>query len=241
MKNGAFLFDMDGTLVDNMNAVQDAFFEIVRQLGGDINDGFRSKMADMLGGVYAHRHKKLLEGKLIWDAGRLLGFGYYRRMKMIYRAYMELRDVSFRAPLFNDTIPTLTHLKERGYKLALVTMRKKKYIFKESLMQPLKEFFDAVIGRHDANDMKPNPAPVLEAAKQLDIHPTSCVMVGDMPLDIQAGKNAQALTVGLLTGLFKKGMYDCNPDFVFKNLSELVQNIKHIETMLEQRRLEHGT
>ncbi|MBN2001104.1 HAD family phosphatase, partial [candidate division KSB1 bacterium] len=163
MKKKAFLFDLDGTLVDNMRAVQEGFFAIVKQLGGDVDERFRTKMSDMLGGIYAHPHKRLLEVKLIWNGGRLLEFGFYRRLKMIYRAYMELRDISFQAPLFSDTISTLSHLKKNGYKLALVTMRKKKYIFKENLMHPLKHFFDAVVARQDTANLKPHPAPVLEA------------------------------------------------------------------------------
>ena len=47
---------------------------------------------------------------------------------------------------------------------------------------------------------KPYPDPVLLAAEKLGVAARACIMVGDTTVDIRAGRNAGAQTVGVLCG-----------------------------------------
>jgi phosphoglycolate phosphatase len=47
---------------------------------------------------------------------------------------------------------------------------------------------------------KPHPAPLLEAARRLDIDPTHCWYVGDDQRDIEAGRAAGMITVACNRG-----------------------------------------
>lgn len=60
--------------------------------------------------------------------------------------------------------------------------------------------FGVVANARSTLRIKPHPAPVLWAARQLDLPAAACVMVGDTKVDIRAGLAAGAQVVGVLCG-----------------------------------------
>jgi N-acetyl-D-muramate 6-phosphate phosphatase len=64
----------------------------------------------------------------------------------------------------------------------------------------LQGYFRAVASAFTCRYTKPFPDPVIWAAKQMDVAPERCLMVGDTTVDIRAGKSAGAQTVGVLCG-----------------------------------------
>lgn len=90
--------------------------------------------------------------------------------------------------------------------------------------------FDTVISREDTVETKPSPEPVELALSKLDIKPQHCLVVGDHPYDIISGRDASALTAGVLTGLAgKKDLLDAGADYVFQDLRELVLELLGVE------------
>ena len=64
----------------------------------------------------------------------------------------------------------------------------------------LHDFFQHVVTAQSVARIKPHPAPVLFAARQMGFPPEECLMVGDTVVDIVAGRRAGAQTVGVLSG-----------------------------------------
>lgn len=64
----------------------------------------------------------------------------------------------------------------------------------------LVKYFDAIVTGLSAKHTKPYPDPVLLAAQKMNIAPENCLMIGDTPVDMRAGKSAGAQTVGVLCG-----------------------------------------
>ena len=60
--------------------------------------------------------------------------------------------------------------------------------------------FAAIVTALSAPHTKPYPDPVLLAAEKLGVAARACIMVGDTTVDIRAGRNAGAQTVGVLCG-----------------------------------------
>ncbi|WP_422773114.1 HAD family hydrolase [Plantactinospora sp. WMMC1484] len=62
----------------------------------------------------------------------------------------------------------------------------------------LTSYVHPVIGRAHANPdrMKPNPAPVLDAVRELHADPRDCVLVGDSASDIEAAHAAGVAAIG---------------------------------------------
>ncbi len=90
--------------------------------------------------------------------------------------------------------------------------------------------FDIVISREDTAETKPSPEPVLLALSKLDIKPEHCLVVGDHPYDVISGREAGALTAGVLTGLAgKKDLLDAGADYVFHDLRGPVLELLGVE------------
>jgi D,D-heptose 1,7-bisphosphate phosphatase len=71
---------------------------------------------------------------------------------------------------------------------------------------------------------KPKPGLFFQAANDFNLNLSASFMIGDNGRDVEAGKNAGCVTVGVRTGYaLKKTKYD--PDFFFENLEEAVDYI----------------
>jgi HAD superfamily hydrolase (TIGR01509 family) len=64
----------------------------------------------------------------------------------------------------------------------------------------LTPFFQTIVTAVTTQHTKPFPDPIFYAAQKMGIQPSQCLMIGDTPIDIRAGKAAGAQTVGVLCG-----------------------------------------
>ena len=64
----------------------------------------------------------------------------------------------------------------------------------------LTSFFQEIVTATTAEHTKPFPHPIYHAAEKMGVKPEECLMIGDTPVDIRAGKAARAQTVGVLCG-----------------------------------------
>lgn len=101
--------------------------------------------------------------------------------------------------LVEGTKPMLESLAGH-YPLALVTSRGWRNAAGFLEQFELRPYFKVVVSALTAPRIKPHPAPVLHAAKQLGVPVENCAMIGDTTVDIHAGRRAGAQTVGVLSG-----------------------------------------
>lgn len=94
---------------------------------------------------------------------------------------------------------TLTELAPH-YPMAVVSARGSRNTLAFLKHYNLLPFFSAVATAQTTPYTKPQPDPVLWAAKQLGVSPANCLMIGDTKVDILAGKAAGAQTLGVLCG-----------------------------------------
>lgn len=86
------------------------------------------------------------------------------------------------------------------YPMAVVSARDEKGTMRFLEQFDLVKYFDTVITGLSATHTKPYPDPVLLAAKNMNVAPENCLMIGDTTVDIRAGRAAGAQTVGVLCG-----------------------------------------
>lgn len=130
----------------------------------------------------------------------------------------------FGRKLFSDTAEMLDSLRERGYKLGMVTNRPfAGPAFHEEIEElGLGDVFDVMSISCDVGYMKPHPEIYRHALEALDVAPENAVMVGDSLVADVAG--AQALG---MTGVWRRyrdldeKSDGIEPDYVVENLSEL--------------------
>ena len=79
---------------------------------------------------------------------------------------------------------------------------------------------------HDVGiEMKPHPEPILKVCETLNKQPETCVMIGDFPQDIQAGKAAGTKTVAILgvnAKYTKNRIRELEPDVTLFSFGELL-------------------
>jgi phosphoglycolate phosphatase-like HAD superfamily hydrolase len=92
------------------------------------------------------------------------------------------------------------HLLSSRYRLAVVTTRGRKdagMFLDRFALSPL---FEVVVTRESTWRLKPHPRPILHAAEALGVPVTRCVMVGDTTVDVKAARRAGAWAVAVLCG-----------------------------------------
>ncbi len=120
---------------------------------------------------------------------------------------------------------TLLTLRKRGYKLGVVTSGSKWRLDPEIAEYGLDGVFDVLVCNEHVQLRKPNPEGLLKASDALGRAAHSCTYVGDVPEDIQAGKNAQMHTVGVKSGYpTSRKLPESAPDLILNSIPELLDH-----------------
>lgn len=95
----------------------------------------------------------------------------------------------------------LASLKQKNFKLAVVTadLAERSKITLQTLK--LDHYFDAVIGADLVKNTKPFPDMALLACGRLGVAPGNAVVIGDSPRDILMAQNAGSGSIGVLSGV----------------------------------------
>jgi HAD superfamily hydrolase (TIGR01509 family) len=190
----AIAFDLDGTLINSMDAYVRILETAFKQLGLK-EDARRIVLSAMRAGSFD------------WNA-LLSAYGGEQRQTMMEKARAVITGIysnTFRQEvrLIPGAAPLLTDIPRMGLRLGLVTATRATFL--EDKLYPLRQAgvghaFHAVITTDDVPRGKPAPDPLVECAKRLSVDVGKMLYVGDTCVDIQAGKAAGTLTVGVLTG-----------------------------------------
>ncbi len=224
------LFDMDGTLVDDMHrysilgkARYNAFKEAASAKAADewarlagVNTGNWS--IDPMGPI----SKAPRRDDLAIAAGALYldGHNWYEARALaekIYERADEEQKKAYNPKLFKGTREKLRELKEVGFTLGIATNGVTELT--ENLMERLgmKDLFSVVVGADLVERSKPAPDMILLACEILGHQATDCMYVGDQPTDIEAANNAKAISIGVN-----------NPRLDVKRARETLKSVKDI-------------
>lgn len=185
----AVLFDLDGTLVDSAPELGAAADKMRLDRGlASLPQALYRPMAGagargMLGVAFGIRPEAPEFAALREE--------FFRN----YEARMLLNTHVF------DGVPGLIdRLQAQGLAWGIVTNKAKR--FTEPLVRSIAAFSGAgaVVSGDTTPFAKPDPEPLLEAARRLDLDPTRCVYVGDDERDILAGRAAGMRTVAATYG-----------------------------------------
>ena len=129
-----------------------------------------------------------------------------------YHAFYEANHE--RVEVFEGIPEVLRALKRTGVKLGIATGKgalSARITVRELGWQ---EFFAAVVTGSDTPRQKPAPDMLLLAAKKMQVAPADCVMIGDSPVDVQAGRSAGMTTIAAgWHGVYESELRACRPDF----------------------------
>jgi HAD superfamily hydrolase (TIGR01549 family) len=122
-----------------------------------------------------------------------------------------------KARWFPDTKRTLITLREKGYKLGLISNTH--WRISEGLRKEFKKFFDIITLSYEHGYAKPHPSIFITTSKKLKVKLNQCLHVGDDPiLDIQGAKK-----VGMKTAFVRRIKIKTDADIEIKQLIELTK------------------
>lgn len=121
---------------------------------------------------------------------------------------------------------TLLALRDRRYRLGIVTSGSQWRLDPEIATCQLDGIFDVVICNEHVRQRKPHPEGLLQAAEKLGCDVGCCAYVGDVPEDILAGRTARMQTIGVRSGYpTSRKLQDCAPDLYIDSIMELLEHL----------------
>lgn len=127
--------------------------------------------------------------------------------------FPELKEEFFRnyesrmtehTTVFEGVAELVAQIGRAGLKWGVVTNKSARFTLPLTKAMPLFDTAQTIISGDTTPHSKPHPAPLLEAARQLDVAPERCIYVGDDERDIVAGRAAGMPTVAAAYGYLGK-------------------------------------
>jgi beta-phosphoglucomutase family hydrolase len=186
----AFIFDMDGTIVDNMAFHTKSWLEFFARRGKDYDpDAFFRETAGAQG-------REILRARLGPDIPDDEIAVLAQEKDVLYR---EMYGPHRRA--IEGFEHFVTEARARGVHLAVATSAPLKNIVFTLDELDLRRHFDTVVGAADVQHGKPHPDVFLKAAAQLGIDPAECIVFEDAPMGVEAARRAGMRVVVITTTL----------------------------------------
>jgi HAD superfamily hydrolase (TIGR01549 family) len=185
----AFLFDLDGTLVDSVYQHVLAWREALEACGIQLAVWRIHRRIGMSGGLFA--------SALLRETGRPLSPELTERLQQ-YHAKAYLSHVKEVRPL-PGARDLLRYLTDSGVRWAIATSGRSE--FAQKTLAELNVPSDIpIITRDEVKRAKPDPDLFLASAQRLNVNIGDTVVVGDSVWDLLAARRARALGIGLLSG-----------------------------------------
>lgn len=184
----AFIFDLDGVIVDTAKYHYLAWKKIANSLDID----------------FTHEHNELLKGvsrvrslDIILDLGKVDASQEQKDQWLFqknedYLSYLVDMNASEILP---GVVPVLEFLKEKGQKIALGSASKNARPILEKT--GIASFFDAIVDGNDVSNAKPDPEVFLTAARLVNAAPENAIVFEDSVAGIQAANIANMISIGI--------------------------------------------
>lgn len=203
MTYNGFLFDLNGTMIDDMQYHTQAWHSILNNLGANIS--YEQVEREMYG-----KNEELLI--------RIFGENHFtpdQRKEMSLRKEEKYQE-EFRQQLklIDGLKGFLQKAKEHHVKMAIGTAA---IMFNVDFVLDglnIRHYFDALISADDVSNSKPNPETYLLCADKLGVNPKSCVVFEDSPKGVEAAQNGGMDAVVILT-MHKKEEFDHLKNILF--------------------------
>ncbi|MCW2117897.1 beta-phosphoglucomutase [Flavobacterium sp. 7A] len=184
----AFIFDLDGVIVDT------AKYHFLAW----------KKIADRLGINFTHEHNELLKGvsrirslDIILELGKVEASQEDKNKWLIQKNedyLLCLVDMN-ESEILPGVLAILKYIKQIGQPIALGSASKNARPILEKT--GILSYFDAIVDGNDVTNAKPDPEVFLIAAKKLNISPENSIVFEDSIAGIQAANISKMVSIGI--------------------------------------------
>ncbi|GAB3016747.1 beta-phosphoglucomutase [Spirosoma pulveris] len=184
----AFLFDLDGVIVDTAIFHYQAWKRLANELGFDISEEFNERLKgvsrmESLDLILAHGGLTLPDEKKTELAAQKNEW------------YLELVSRMNSDDILPGVATFFSQVRKAGLQTALGSVSKNAPLILERI--GMTQAFDAIIDGTKISKGKPDPEVFTKGADELEVSPAECVVFEDAVAGVEAGKRAGMFVVGL--------------------------------------------
>ncbi len=210
----AFIFDLDGTLIDALPDIRANANRALEKLGYDFQMTLEETQPHVGGGA-----QKLASNVLNKPMDDPDTMALYHAFADFYEAHPADFGV-----LFPGVKETLDTLKAKGIPMCIVTAKPAKARVKVTKALGLDDYMTLCLSPEDGFAKKPAPDMLLECCRAMGVNHDEAVMVGDTRFDVEAGLAAHCHT----TCFAEHGYQDMPAEY-----AEQVVSLPHFTDLLK--------
>ena len=201
------LFDWDGTIVDSAHLGLEAYEKSFATLGVTFD---REIYQSAYSPNWYSTYEALGLPKDKWQIAD----------KLWVRHYDESN-----AELVTGAVEVIAGLREKGYRLGVVSSGNDCRVNREVRAFGLEDAFEVIICNEQMKNKKPHPEGLVTAMNFLCCDRAATAYVGDTPEDIEMGKRANMLTVAVRSSYPTSWrLRQAQPDIYLESLSEILEH-----------------
>jgi beta-phosphoglucomutase len=215
----AFVFDLDGTLVETEKLKALSYARAATDLRPDLDEReVEAAFADFVGLSRQEVAVGLMRRFGLEDAARArmdefgVGTPWKAYVRIRLRIYGELlsdphRVLSVRYP---HNLALLGDVRRQEYLTALATQSHREEALRVLGILGIGDEFDVIATREDVDHGKPSPEMHLLVARELGVEPGECLAIEDSPAGIEAALAAGAQAIAVTTDLTRQKFRDAD-------------------------------
>lgn len=210
MEIKAFIFDMDGVILDT------EYQYVIRLVNFSryINQPITFEKASEIAGSSKEAHTKFLSDTFNQEP---------ERIRRLFDEYKNRERINFSEHINIDAVNLVKHLKKKGFLLGVASSTKKQNLDIKIDESGLTGYFDVVIGKDMVNETKPNPEIYLKVLHLLGVKSEEAIAIEDSTVGIAAAKGAGLLTVAKYDPRVNHDISQA--DIIIQNLEKLIKII----------------
>jgi len=223
------IFDFDGTLLDIKNPLERAIEETFKEKNIPFEmEKTLQEIGSTLESIQGYPIPKiLLQSYEIFENLTVFNkLTFLKKLRIAMKIFSRYQEYSKDAQFFPGIKDLLTFLNKNA-NLFIVSHNQTKKVLEFLKRDELESYFKAVYGADMLPALKPHPdafLPLLEQYKK--IKNNDWLIIGDMPSDIEAGKEAGLFTMGIASGISKKEVLaNLRPNLLINSITELLDKL----------------
>ena len=217
----AVLFDCDGVLLESELYLKKEIHDWLNEHYETFTLSFEDFYKETRGQAFRDTIKYLA------DLGVNAGEDFFNAAEDIF--FSKYKEITVKMENVDETLEALSHLPKAVCSNGIVSL------YADTLeYHGIKHHFEEFFGLDTTKNLKPAPDMFLEAAEKLNVAIENCLVIDDSYLSgVPAGKASNAAAVvGFASDEFVEDymMTDAGADYVIRNLNELPEIIKNLNS-----------
>lgn len=216
MNPKAFLFDLNGTMIDDMQYHIKAWHNIINNLGANLSiervkEECYGKNNELLDRIFPGRFSEEEKNKMSYEKEKAYQQSFKPNLKLMDGLDEFLKEAH-----------------EAGIKMAICSAA---IMFNIDFVLDgtnIRHYFDAIVSADDVSTSKPDPETFLKAAEQLGIESKECIVFEDAPKGVESACNAGMKAVVLTT------LHEPYEFRMYKNVIRFAKDFKELKNLIQQ-------